>query len=88
VVGGTARRLRGSSHRPRDLDVAVLPDGVPGLARVLRGLATQVEARALLRGRPLSPHTGWGPLDVFAVERLPPADRVVVGGMPVEVARA
>ena len=87
VVGGTARRLRGGSHGPRDLDVAVLAADVPGLARVLHGLSTPVDAGALGRGRPSSIATGWGPLDAFVVEDLPAADPVDVDGVPVEVAR-
>lgn len=87
VVGGTALRLRGGSHRPRDLDVAVLPGDVPGLVDVLHRLSTPVEPRALVRGRPLALATGWGPLDVFIVEDLPPADPIGVDGTDVAVAR-
>jgi hypothetical protein len=86
VVGGTSRWLRGSSARPRDLDIAVVPAEVPRLAGVLASLGTHVRARTMLLGRTVSLATGWGPLDVFVVEVSPPAGRIVVGSVPLAVA--
>ena len=67
VSGGTARRLRGAPHRPRDLDVLVAEPDVPGLVDALRTLGVDAEARRLLRSRCSRLDTSYGPLDVFVV---------------------
>lgn len=65
VIGGTARRLRGSTHRPRDLDVVVRDEDVDALVRALTALGSPVRAASLRRARAQRVLTAWGPLDVF-----------------------
>lgn len=65
VVGGTARALRGSGTRARDLDVRVADDDVPPLVHALDALGVEVGERQLRRGRTVSLDTAWGPLDIF-----------------------
>ena len=79
VVGGTARRLLGRRHRPRDLDVVVGDGDVPTLVGALSRLGVVVSAARLHRCRDVALASGWGPLDVFVREALP-------SGVPVEAA--
>lgn len=76
VVGGVARRLRGSQHRPRDLDVVVAPADLPDLVAV---------TRSLLRSGCSRLETSYGLLDVF-VGRAPSAAPVLVAGVELPVA--
>lgn len=87
VVGGTARRLRGRRHHPRDLDVTVARADLDSLAAALSVLVPWADLRGLVQGRDASISTGWGQLDVFVVDALPPADGLTVRGVPVQVAR-
>ena len=83
VVGGVARRLRGAVHRPRDLDVVVEEEGVPGLLLALRSLGVVAPARLRTCTRLA---TAWGPLDVFVADH-PPRDALVADGAVLQVAR-
>ncbi|MGN6600032.1 MAG: hypothetical protein ACTHMW_12245 [Actinomycetes bacterium] len=87
VVGGTARRLRGALHRPRDLDIAVARGDVGRLVGAVRALLPATDLRGLEQGSDVRIATAWGPLDVFVVDTLPVADPAVVQGVQLEVAR-
>jgi hypothetical protein len=86
VVGGTARRLVDGSHRPRDLDVAVLEQEVPTLVSALAQIGVRVSAATLLRCRQVGLTSAWGPIDIFVREALPPAGVMQVGGCALAVA--
>lgn len=85
VVGGVARRLRGSQHRPRDLDVVVAPADLPDLVDALRALGVDAVTRSLLRSGCSRLETSYGLLDVF-VGRAPSAAPVLVAGVELPVA--
>lgn len=80
VVGGTARRILGSSRRPLDLDVVVQAEDVPALVGALSPLGVQVSSQAMLRARSVALRTAWGPLDVFVCAKLPGSRTVDVDG--------
>ena len=89
VVGGTARRLRGASRRPRDLDI-VLAEGAASTAAVAAVLARLATAPSGPEARrPLTVDTSLGRLDVVdtvSVHALPVASDVVVLDVAVPVA--
>ena len=60
VVGGTARHLRGSAHRPRDLDVVVAARDVPRLVETLRLLGVDSGAARILRSGCSRLETSYG----------------------------
>ena len=86
VVGGTARWLADGSHRPRDLDVAVLEQEVPTLVSALAQIGVRVSAAALLGCRQVGLNSAWGPIDIFVQEALPRAGVIEVGGFDLAVA--
>jgi hypothetical protein len=86
VVGGTARWLADGSHRPRDLDVAVLEQEVPTLVSALAQIGVRISAATLLRCRQVGLTSAWGPIDIFVREALPPAGVIKVGGCDLAVA--
>ena len=89
VVGGTARRLRGASRRPRDLDI-VLAEGATSTAAVAAVLARLATAPSGPEARrSLTVDTSLGRLDVVdtvSVHALPAASDVVVLDVAVPVA--
>ena len=89
VVGGTARRLRGASRRPRDLDI-VLAEGAASTAAVAAVLARLATAPSGPEARrSLTVDTSLGRLDVVdtvSVHALPVASDVVVLDVAVPVA--
>ena len=86
VVGGTARRLTGAAHVPRDLDLAVDPSRVDSLVGALGSLGVRTTAARLLRCGCSRVLTTYGPLDVFVAP--PPASAsFAVAGSVLQVAR-
>ena len=83
VVGGTARRLRGAAHRPRDLDVVVDAAGVPSLLAALADLGVVLPTRL---STCTSLTTAWGQLDVFVAGH-PDRDALAADGAVLQVAR-
>ncbi len=86
VVGGTGHWLADGSHRPRDLDVAVLEQEVPRLVSALAQIGVRISAATLLRCRQVGLTSAWGPIDIFVREALPPAGVIKVGGCDLAVA--
>ena len=86
VVGGTGHWLADGSHRPRDLDVAVLEQEVPRLVSALAQIGVRISAATLLRCRQVGLTSVWGPIDIFVREALPPAGVIKVGGCDLAVA--
>lgn len=86
VVGGTASRLRGAAHAPRDLDVAVEPCAVDSLIAALGSLGVRTTSARLLRCGCSRVPTAYGPLDVF-VGPTPASASLIVDGSVLRVAR-
>jgi len=84
VVGGTARWLRGRDGWPRDLDLVVASQDVPGLATALTAVRVIIAPATLLRFRNVSLQTAWGPLDLF-VAPPPPYAMQRLRGVPIRV---
>ncbi len=84
VVGGTARWLRARDGWPRDLDLVVASQDVPGLATALTAVQVIIAPATLLTFRNVSLQTAWGPLDLF-VAPPPPYAMQRLRGVPIRV---